>query len=164
MLSPFLISPLKIPYPIPPPPASMRVVPPPIHSIPLPYSGIPLHWGIKSSQNQEPLLPLMSHKAILYYIFGWRHGFLFGWWFSPWELWGVWLVDIVVPPMKLQTPSASSVLSLTLPLGNPMLSTMVGCKNPLLYLSGSARASKETAISGSCQQALPGIHNSIQVW
>jgi len=31
---------------------------------------------------------------------------LFGWWFSPWELCGegVWLVDIVVLPMGLQTP------------------------------------------------------------
>jgi len=38
---------------------------------------------------------------------------LFGWWFSPWELWVVWLVDIVVLPMGLQTPSAPSVLSLT---------------------------------------------------
>jgi hypothetical protein len=26
----------------------------------------------------------------------------FGWWFSPRELWGVWLVDIVVPPIRLQ--------------------------------------------------------------
>ena len=42
---------------------------------------------------------------------------LFGWWFSPCELWGVWLVDIVVLPMGLQTPSAPSVLSLTPPLG-----------------------------------------------
>jgi hypothetical protein len=41
---------------------------------------------------------------------------LFGWWFSPWELCGVWLIDIVVFPMGLQTPSAPSVLSLTLPL------------------------------------------------
>ena len=43
---------------------------------------------------------------------------LFGWWFSPWELWGVWLVDIVVLPMGLQTPSAPSVLPLTPPLGS----------------------------------------------
>jgi hypothetical protein len=35
---------------------------------------------------------------------------LFNWWFSPWELWRIWLVDIVVLPMGLQTPSASSVL------------------------------------------------------
>jgi hypothetical protein len=27
---------------------------------------------------------------------------LFGWWFSPWKLWGIWLVDIVLL-MGLQT-------------------------------------------------------------
>jgi hypothetical protein len=32
----------------------------------------------------------------------------FGWWFSPWELWGVWLVDIVVLPMGLHTLSLLS--------------------------------------------------------
>jgi hypothetical protein len=41
---------------------------------------------------------------------------LFGWWFSPWEPWGYWLVHIV-PPMGLQTLSAPWVLSLPLPLG-----------------------------------------------
>jgi len=42
---------------------------------------------------------------------------LFDWWFSPWELWGFWLVDIVVFPMGLQTSSDPSVLSLTPPWG-----------------------------------------------
>jgi hypothetical protein len=37
---------------------------------------------------------------------------LFNWWFSPWELWKVWLVDVVVLPMGLQTLSAPLVLSL----------------------------------------------------
>jgi hypothetical protein len=37
----------------------------------------------------------------------WVHPFVFfDWWFSPWELWGYWLVHTVVPPMGLQTPSA----------------------------------------------------------
>jgi hypothetical protein len=36
----------------------------------------------------------------------------FDWWFSPWELWGYWLVLIVVALMRLQTPSAPRVLSL----------------------------------------------------
>jgi len=40
---------------------------------------------------------------------------LFGWWFSPWELW---LVGIVVL-LGLQTPSSPSILSLTLPMGTP---------------------------------------------
>jgi hypothetical protein len=43
-------------------------------------------------------------------------------------------------------------------------STIVGCEHPPLYLSGSGRTFQETVISGSCQQALPDIHNSIRVW
>jgi hypothetical protein len=37
----------------------------------------------------------------------------FDWWFNPRECCGYWLVDIVVPPIGLQTPSALWVLSLT---------------------------------------------------
>jgi hypothetical protein len=39
---------------------------------------------------------------------------LLGWWFRPWELW---LADIIVLPMGLQTLSDPSILSLILPLG-----------------------------------------------
>ena len=39
------------------------------------------------------------------------------WWFSPWDFWRVWLVNIVALPMGLKTSSAASVLSLTPPLG-----------------------------------------------
>jgi hypothetical protein len=78
---------------------------------------------------------------------------LFGWWFSLWELWGVWLLYIVFP-MGLQTPLPSPNSS----IGVPMLSPMVGCEHPHLYWSGSTRASQETAIPGSCQQVLLGIH------
>ena len=42
---------------------------------------------------------------------------LFGWQFSPWELWGVWLLDIVALSIGLQTPSAPSILPPTPPLG-----------------------------------------------
>jgi hypothetical protein len=49
----------------------------------------------------EPWVPLCVH---------------FGWWFSPWELWRYWLVDIDVPLMGLQIPSAPWVLSLAPPL------------------------------------------------
>jgi hypothetical protein len=108
MLSPFLVSHLKIPYPIPLPPAHY------------PWPLIPLHWGIEPSQDQGPFFPLMSDKAILCYICGWSHGSLHvysGWWFTPWKFWGYWLVHIVVPPMGLQTPSAPWVLSLAPPLG-----------------------------------------------
>ena len=41
-----------------------------------------------------------------------------GWWFSPWELWVVQLVNIVLP-MRLQFPSYPSVLPLAFPLWSP---------------------------------------------
>ena len=68
---------------------------------------------------------------------------------------GVLLVDIVVLPMGLQTPSAPSVLPLTPPLGSLYLH---------LYWSGFGRVSQGTAIPGSCQQVLLGISNSVWVW
>jgi hypothetical protein len=117
------------------------------------HLGFPLHWGIESSQDQGPLLPLMSHKAILYYIWGWSHRSLYmysfvgglvpgssggyGWLTLLFSLWGC-------KPLQLLSPSSNSSI------GDPMLSLMVGC-NPPLYLWGSGKASQETAISGSCQ-------------
>jgi hypothetical protein len=50
-----------------------------------------------------------------------------------------------LPLMLDKAPSAPSVLSLTPPLGVPVLSLMVGFKHPYLYWSGSGRASQETA-------------------
>jgi hypothetical protein len=46
------------------------------HPLPLPCPGIPLHWGIEPSQDQGPLLPLMTVEAIHCYICGWSHGSL----------------------------------------------------------------------------------------
>ena len=42
-------------------------------------------------------------------------------------------------------------------IGDLVLCPMNDCEHPLLYLPGTRRASQETAISGSCQQALVGI-------
>jgi hypothetical protein len=50
------------------------------------------------------------------------------------------------------------------PFSNSVLSPMVGCEHPPLYLLGTGRASQETPISGSCQQALLGMYNSVWVW
>jgi hypothetical protein len=49
-------------------------------------------------------------------------------------------------------------------IGDPVLTPMDDCEHPLLYLSGTGRTSQETAISGSCQQGLVRIHNSVWVW
>jgi hypothetical protein len=57
--------------------------------------------------------------------------------------------------MGLQTLSVLWVLS---------LAPMESCEHLLPYLSGTGRASQERAISGSCQQALAGINNSVWFW
>jgi hypothetical protein len=49
-------------------------------------------------------------------------------------------------------------------IGDPVLSPMDDCEHPLLYLSGTGRISQETTISGSCQQALFGIHKVVYVF
>ena len=68
----------------------------------------------------------MPDKAILCYICSWSHGslnvyFLVGG-LVPGSYGGgagaVWLDDIVIIPVGLKTPSAPSVLPLTLPLGS----------------------------------------------
>jgi hypothetical protein len=62
---------------------------------------------------------------------------------------GVWLVDIVVLPIGLQNPSAPSVLSLTPPLGSHAQSNGWLCAFASVFVR-----LWQTAISGSCQQAL----------
>ena len=114
--------PLHKPPSPPPSPASMRVLPhPPTHfclsSLAFPYAGVsklhrtkglPSQWcQIRYSSVTYPA-GAMGTPCVL-----------FGWWFSPWELWGVWLVGIVVLPMGMQSPSAPSVLALISPLGSP---------------------------------------------
>jgi hypothetical protein len=49
-------------------------------------------------------------------------------------------------------------------IGDPLFHPIGDCEQPLLYLPGTGIASQETAISGSFQQNLAGICNSIWVW
>jgi hypothetical protein len=49
-------------------------------------------------------------------------------------------------------------------IGGPVIHPIDDCEHPLLYLPGTGIASQETAISGSCQQNLSGICNSVWVW
>ena len=49
-------------------------------------------------------------------------------------------------------------------IGDPMFCLVDNYDHPLLCYSGPCRASQETAISGSCQQALVGICSSVWVW
>ena len=47
---------------------------------------------------------------------------------------------------------------------DPVFHPMDDCEHPVLYLPGTWRASQETAISGSFQQALIDICHSVWVW
>ena len=106
--------PFGTPYSIPPPPASIRVfLHPPTHSclpaLAFPYTGaqgalLPL------IQQGHPLPHMQPEPWVSLCV-------LFGWWSSPWELRGVWLVDTVAFSMGLQNPSAPSIPSPTLPSG-----------------------------------------------
>ena len=77
---------------------------------------------------------------------------------------GYWVVHIVVPPIGLQIPLAPWVLSLAPPLGGPVIHPIADCEHPFLCLLGLGIVSQETAISGSFQQILAGICNSVCVW
>ena len=118
------VIPLKTPYPTSLCPASMRVPPPPLLTHCLTPSSL-LLWGIKPSQEKGPLLSLWPEKTILCYICSWSHvyslvgGLVSG---SSGGGGGVWLIDIVVLPMRLQKPLAPSVLPLTPPLRSPCYS------------------------------------------
>jgi hypothetical protein len=114
MLSPFQVPPPKTT--IPPPPSL------PWHCPTLGYLAFigPRASSPTDTHQGHPLLHMQLDSWVPPCV-------LFGWWFSPWELWGYWLVDIVVLPMGLQTPSAPSVLSLTSPFGTrAYLSDLVG--------------------------------------
>ena len=114
MLSSFLVSPPKIPYPLLPPPA-----PQPIHShsqswcsptlghrtFTRPRASSPI-----DDQVGHPLLHIKLESQVPPCVF-------FDWWFSPKNIWGYWLVHIDVPLMGLQSPSAPWVLSQAPSLG-----------------------------------------------
>ena len=59
--------PLRNPLSSPPSPCFYQGAPPPTHPLLPPCPGMPLHWGIKPSQDQGSLLPLMPNKSILCY-------------------------------------------------------------------------------------------------
>jgi hypothetical protein len=76
MLSSFQVSPLEVPYLIPPPPASIRVVLP---SQPITYIFPPWHsptLGHRTPSGSRVSPPTMPTKALLCHICGWSHGSL----------------------------------------------------------------------------------------
>ena len=146
MLSPFLVSPAKTHYPIPPLPAHQ-----PNHScflvLAFPYN---VASNILRTKGLSSLCPTRPSSAI------YEAGAM-----GPWEHWVCWLVHIDVPPMELQAPLAPWILSLA-----PHLETLCSLQwlaesIYLCYMSGTGKASQETAKSGSCQQALIHSHTIV---
>jgi hypothetical protein len=148
------------PYPLPTFPCS------PTHPLTISGPGIPLHWGIEHSEDQGPLLTLMTEKAIFCYICIWSHEFHHvyslvgglipgsyrgtGWFILLFLLYGC-------KPFSSFGPFSSSWI------GDSVLCLMVGCEHPLLCLPHTVRASQETVVKKYCQQALNDILNSVWV-
>ena len=65
------------------------------------------HHAFTGPRASPPTYDEIGHPLLHRQLEPWVPAFvLFGWWFSPWELLGYWLVHIVVSPMTLSTPSA----------------------------------------------------------
>jgi hypothetical protein len=109
MLSPFLVS-IPSPFtllPNPPTPASWTWHSPKLEhrTFTRPMASTPI-----DDRLGHPLLHILLEPGVPPCV-------LFDWWSSPRELWGYWLVHIVVLPIGRQTPSAPWVFSLAPFLG-----------------------------------------------
>ena len=65
---------------------------------------------------------------------------------------------------RVTVPFSSLGTFCSFSIGDPVFHLIDDCEHPLLYLPGTGIASQETAISGSLQQNLAGICNSVWVW
>ena len=159
MISPFPVSLPESPYFIVPPSASVSMFPHPPTPESSPWHSPTLgHQAFTGPRASPPIDVWLGHPLHIRLEPWVSPCVLFDWWFSPWELWGAWLVDIVANPFSSFSPFSNSSIE------DLVLSPMVACEHLPLYLPGSGRATQETAISGSCQQAILGICNSVWVW
>jgi hypothetical protein len=162
MLSPFLIPapPINC-YPSPPSPFYEGVHPhaPYLSVITFPYTGslrlhrtkgLFSHWCLRMPFSATYMAGVMGPSMSTPWLVVETRIALIGW-YCCCSSYGV------ANPFRSFSPFSNSSV------GNPVINSMVRCKHPLLYMSGPGRVSQETAISGSCQYALLGIHNSVWV-
>jgi hypothetical protein len=126
MLSPFLVAPTPYFY---------EGVPLPTHSL-LPVLNSP-NWGIYQAfigpRTSPPINSWQGHPLLHMQL---EQRVLFGWWLSPWELWGVGVLIgwyccssyVVANSFSSLGPFSNSSI------GDPVLSPMVGCEHLPLYL------------------------------
>jgi hypothetical protein len=96
---PFLSSQLpEIPYPISSPWFYEGVPHPPTPTSLSSNSPALGHWAFTGPRTSPSIDAWQGHHLLHMQL---EPYVLLGWWLSPWELWGAWLVDIAVHPMGL---------------------------------------------------------------
>ena len=105
-------------------------------------------------QQGYPLLPMWLEPWVTPCV-------LFGGWLSSWKLW---LVDIFVLPMRLQTPSAPTVLALTPPLESTCSVQCLAVYFRICIGQALAQPFRGQLYQAPVYPALLGISNSVWVW
>jgi hypothetical protein len=82
---------------------------------------------------------------------------------ETWAL-GVLVSSYCCSTYRVADPFSSLVTFSRSFIGGPVIHPIADCEHPLMCLLGPGIASYETAISGSLQQNLAGICNSVCVW
>ena len=78
--------------------------------------------------------------------------------------WGVLVSSYCCSAYRVADPFSSLGTFSSSFIGSPVFHPIDDCEHPLLYLPGTGITSQEIVISGSCQQNLDGICNSVWVW
>ena len=131
------------------------------------HSPILGHRTFTGPTASPPINDLLGHLVLHVQLEPWFPPCVFfGWWFSPRELWGerVLVSSYCCSSYGPAKPFNSFGNFSSSFIGDPVFCPMDVCEHPPLYWLGSRRASQETAISGFCQQAFVGIHNSVWFW
>jgi hypothetical protein len=80
------------------------------------------------------------------------------------QLWGVLVSLYCCSPYRIADLFISLGTFSSSFIGGSVFHPIDDCEHPLLYLPGIGISSQERAMSGSCQQNLSGICNSVWVW
>jgi hypothetical protein len=80
------------------------------------------------------------------------------------QLWGILVSPYYYSSYRVADPFSSLGTFSSSFIRGPVFHPIADCEHPLLYMPGIGIASEERAMSGSCQQKLSDICNSVWVW
>jgi hypothetical protein len=80
------------------------------------------------------------------------------------QFWEILLSSYCCSTYRVAEPFSSLSTFPSSSIGGPLFHPIDDCEHPLLYWPGTGIASDKTAISGSFQQNLAGLCNSVWVW